>query len=430
MKKLYLPAAVLPLCLSILLPVNASAAGTTRVVDNDGRASSVSCEAANPAPSTIQAAIDLSDTGDAIYVCPGIYEEQLKIVAKNLTIRGVTSGDQNQVLIKPSGVVANSTNAYSGTAIAAVIAVEDSAYVLLRNLTVDGGDNQLTSCVPGLVGVFYRNSSGSLEASAVRDVRFAEDVIGCQTGLGVFVQSGGGGSSALGVTGTSIHNYQKAGIVANEIGTTLDAVGNTVSGDGLTTVTVQNGIQIGFGADGRIATNSIANHVYTCPAFPCSSSTNVLVYESHRVRVLGNTATNAVIGIYLVRSNGSQVRDNTVSNSNVLDGIAVVGDNNRVQDNSIVKSDEFALYVEGSGNRLEKNTINEAPCGIFASTGNTLNGNTAFNTELVTCVPFTLARMLASRSSRAQSSLLSGASAALAVKDASGVILREVTAVR
>src|SRR5262249_48543463 len=134
----------------------ATALGVTRVVDDDGRASSVSCDAANPAPRTIQEAIDLSDSGDIILVCPGVYEEQLKIVSKALTIRGVTSGVLNQVLIRPSGVVANSTNAFSGDPVAAVIAIEDSVNVILRNLTIDGGDNRLTDCAPTLVGVFYR----------------------------------------------------------------------------------------------------------------------------------------------------------------------------------------------------------------------------------------------------------------------------------
>ena len=428
MKKLHLPSAVFALCIAVLVPHEASALGAIRIVDDDGRASSVSCEAANPAPSSIQAAIDLSASGDTIYVCPGVYEEQLKIVGKSLTIRGVTSGDQNLVLIKPVGIVANSTNAYSGAAIGAVIAVEDAANVLLRNLTVDAADNQLTTCAPGLVGVFYRNSSGSVEAAAVRNVRFAPEVDGCQTGLGVFAQSGGGGTSKLTVTGTSVHNYQKAAIVGNEIGTVLEAVGNIAGGAGVTTETVQNGIQIGFGAEGRITNNSIVNHVYTCQTFPCFSSTSVLVYEADQVKVLGNTTANAVIGIYLVRSNGSQVKDNTVSSSNVLDGIAVVGNNNRIQTNTVVNTDEFAVYVEGSGNRVEKNAINETPCGIFASPSNTLAGNTTFNTELATCVPFTLAKLLASRASAR--SLSAGASTGFLLKDASGVILREAAVVR
>ena len=97
-------------------------------------------------------------------MCPGVYAEQLKIVSKNLTIRGVTSGVLNQVLISPSGVVANSTNAFSGDPIAAVIAIEDAASVVLRNLTVDGSDNRLTACVPTLVGVFYRNASGEAQS--------------------------------------------------------------------------------------------------------------------------------------------------------------------------------------------------------------------------------------------------------------------------
>jgi parallel beta-helix repeat protein len=431
MKNTCLPVAVLALCLWMLQPARATAQGVTRVVDDDGRASSVSCDAATPAPRSIQAAIDLSASGDTILVCPGVYAEQLKIVSKNLTIRGVTSGVLNQVLISPSGVVANSTNAFSGDPIAAVIAIEDAASVVLRNLTVDGSDNRLTACVPTLVGVFYRNASGEAQSIAVRDVRLGASLGGCQSGYGIFAQSGAGGVSKLRVESSSVHGYQKVGILANEDGTELQAIANAVAGDGVTRLIAQNGIQIGFGATGRIARNSVADHVYTCLTFPCDASTNILVFESSQVTVRGNETAKAVVGIFLVQSDDSEVRNNRVSESDLLDGIAVMGNRNHVRLNRIVNSDEFALSLEGNDNVVENNVINDATCGVFsAGSGNSLVGNSIFNTELVTCEPFTPAVQALTLSSRARSALSSSGLASGNVRDASGVILRAATPVR
>lgn len=429
MKSSHLPVVVLACCFTSLPVARAVAEGTTRVVAADGRASSTSCEAANPAPRSIQAAVDRSTSGDTILVCPGVYEEQVKIVAKDLTIRGVTSGPLNQVLIKPLGMETNSSNAFSGEAIAAVIAVEDAGSVLLRNLTIDGSDNQLTGCSPTLVGIFYRNASGEVQASAVRDIRLGSTRAHCQSGYGIFAQSGAGGVAQLTVADSSVHGYQKVGILGNEPGTDLQAVSNAVTGDGPTTLIAQNGIQVGFGAAGRVTGNAVLNHVYTCSTDTCDVSTNILVFEADKVTIAGNITGSAVISIFLAGSNGSEVRNNIVSDSERLDGIAVLGNRNLIDRNRIFNSDEFALSVQGTHNLVEQNLINDSPCGIFSSgNANRLRQNTIYNTELATCEPFTLFSYGLSLNTRARSAfssgLLLGDSSTTASRDASGFVVR------
>ena len=178
---------------------------------------------------------------------------------------------------------------------AAVIAVEDSANVILRNLTIDGADNRLTACAPTLVGVFYRNASGEVQSTAVRDIRLGPTLGDCQSGYGIFAQSGAGGVSKLTVNGSSVHGYQKVGILGNE-----DRAPSSRRwpmrwrATASPTIIAQNGIQIGFGATGSITRNSVVNHVYTCPTFPCDASTNILVFESNNVTVRGNQTAKAV----------------------------------------------------------------------------------------------------------------------------------------
>ena len=316
-----------------------------------------------------------------------------------------------------------------------MIAVEDSANVILRSLTIDGADNRLTACAPTLVGVLYRNASGAVRDTAVRDIRLGSTLGGCQSGYGIFVQSGPGGASKLTVNGSSVHGYQKVGILGNEIGTEIRAVANAVAGDGVTPIIAQNGIQIGYGATGSINRNSVVNHVYTCPTFPCDAATNILVFEANKVTVRGNQTAKAVIGINLVRSDDSEVRNNRVSDADVFDGIAVTGSRNHVHLNRILNSDEFALYVEGNDNLIEKNVINEAPCGIFTSgTGNSLLANTISNTELATCEPFTLFSKALSLDWRSRSafssSLVLGDASGKVVRDPSGLVLRASTPAR
>ena len=85
---------------------------------------------------------------------------------------------------------------------------------------------------------------------------------GCQAGLGIFVQSGGGGTSTVSITSNNVENYQKNGITGNEVGTTVTITGNTVIGQGPTSGAAENSIQIGFGATGTITGNTVGSDVW------------------------------------------------------------------------------------------------------------------------------------------------------------------------
>lgn len=394
MHKRFLLGAALSLSISALVPSSAGATvGVTRVVDDDGMATAANCnDTTHTAFTTIQAAVNASSTGDTILVCPGVYPEQVTIT-KSLTIRGVAAGNENLVLIRPGALTAaNSTSFSSGNPIAAIVLVKEAKGVTLTNLTIDGANNVFGDCAINLVGIYYRNASGKVEADAVRNIRLGGPGLeGCQAGIGIFAQSGTGpGSpSKLTVLGSTVHDYQKTGIVGNEAGTELTAIGNGVAGDGPTPFIAQNGIQIGFGATGTISFNSVVNQVWT----PCVdlnncafSSTAVLIFDADSVNVTANSIAKSQTGIYL-QSDHSDATLNVVSDTDVWDGIAVVGNNNRVNGNLLFNSDESGVFVEGNNNKVQNNTINDTPCGIFeaSGTGNNLSGNFFFNTQQKTC---------------------------------------------
>ena len=230
--------------------------GPTLLVDDD----KVQCPTAGF--SRIQDAVNAAPAGATIRVCPGTYQEQVSIT-KSLTIRA-----DNGAVVIPSNVVANTTSLVSPNApIAAVILVADTDHVTLRNLTVDGTDNGIAGCSPNLIGIYFRNASGEIKNAAVRNMKLATSLNGCQSGLGIFVQSGNGSTSRVLVEGSSVHDFQKNGITGNEAGTEVEIHRNGVTGVGPTTGAAQNGIQVGFGATGTVDGNSVANLIWS----PCTS---------------------------------------------------------------------------------------------------------------------------------------------------------------
>jgi hypothetical protein len=104
----------------------------------------------------IQDAVNAASSGDTIQICPGTYTEQVSIT-KPRELNG-----NNGAVIRPSNVVATSTGLASGQPIAAIVLVQDTADVTIRNVIIDGTDNGVAECTPDLIGVFYRNASGEL----------------------------------------------------------------------------------------------------------------------------------------------------------------------------------------------------------------------------------------------------------------------------
>jgi hypothetical protein len=351
------------------------------LVDND----KVQCP--NAQFTSIQAAVIAAPPGAVISVCPGTYPEQVRI-NKPLTIRGIRVGNENLAVIMPPIAAANTTS-FGGTPIAAIVLVEKTTSVTLDNLTVDGASNTIGGCAPSLVGIYYRNASGKIVNAAVRNIRlFPDALLGCQSGLGIYAQSGNEPgvrrAAKLEVLNSSVHDYQKNGITADATGTELTAIGNAVTGFGPTPAIAQNGFQVSRGAKGRIEGNSVINHVYSlCTPSNCSAvSTNVLTFETSGVKILKNNLGKSQVNIYL-EGNSNEATGNTIFDSDVFDGVFILGNNNKVTANTIFNSDEAAVWIEGNNNRVNANTFNEAPIGIFNNgTGNSTSGNRFYNIEM------------------------------------------------
>jgi nitrous oxidase accessory protein NosD len=369
------------LLLSVFFAVPRLAAGTQDrdrdrkpdlLVDDD----KVQCPAATF--TSIQDAINAANAGSLIRVCPGTYREQLSI-NKSLSIEG-----DNGAIVMPGNMVANTTGS-SGAPIAAAILVKNAANVEIEGLIVDTANSGITGCAPDLIGILYQNSSGSLEHNAVRNTKLSASLNGCQSGDGIVVQTLGGGASNVSIDDNSVHDYQKNGITGNELGTEVVISNNVVTGLGPTTGAAQNGIQIGFGAKGGISRNTVTDNVWA----PCVSLTNctfnatgILVFQSDDVHVDHNSVATNQVGIFTNGQN-AKIESNNVSNSLVLIGIDLAGDNSLARGNDVTNSGQAAILIEGNDNKVQGNEINEAPIGILklsGTVGNTHPGNSFFDT--------------------------------------------------
>jgi nitrous oxidase accessory protein NosD len=329
----------------------------------------------------IQDAIDAASPGDHIRICKGTYVEQLTI-RKALDI----DADSGAVLM-PNAMKQNTTSLFDGAPIATAILVADTTDVSISGLTVDGVNNGISECAPDLEGITFQNASGSIERAAIRNFKLGAGLGGCQSGTGLFVQSGGGRISRVEIEDCTIHDFQKNGITANEKGTTAFIRRNVVTGIGPTVAIAQNGIQIGFGAGGAIAKNVVTNNLFSnCSAVEtCQAlATNILVTQSDGVEVSGNRAGISQVAIF-VDGNRAEVERNETFAASVFDGIRLEGNQAEVRRNQVFNGAESGIFVLGNNNVLEDNVITEAAIGILkesGSMGNVIAMNRFFDTPI------------------------------------------------
>jgi parallel beta-helix repeat protein len=350
---------------------------------------------------TIQAAVNQSPPSTVIDICPGTYPEQVSI-NKNLTLTGVTAGTADAAVIgaPPGGIVQNATDLADGSGIAAQIFVQGAAVVNVNHLIVDGSNNQIAGCGPDLVGIYYQNSSGTIGSVVARNQALSTALNGCQSGLGIFVESGygSGGSANVTIKNSSVHSYQKNGITADGSATLATISNNYVVGQGPTTGAAENGIQVSDGATGTISGNEVVDDIYS----PASvGASGILIFDSGSLTISSNTVSDTQFGI-VVYSDGALPADNNkitgnhVSATHLDDGIDLCSNGNTAQNNIVFSSDGAGIHIDstctesggptGNNTTVTGNSISEACAGVLLGngSGNTSTPNTLFNVPVTT----------------------------------------------
>ena len=347
----------------------------THFVDDD----KVECPSA--AFTTIQSAVDAAGRGDIIKVCPGTYVEQV-VISKPLTLEGIKRNGKKAAVVQPSNVIQNTTDTLFGDPVAVVILVMDTSDVTIRNIIIDGINNGIgcnqppLGTDPFLDGIFYRFASGTIDSVVVRNMLSLD---ACAFAFAIDFESG----EHLTVRNSTIHGYDRLGILALGPGNTLEATRNVITGLGPSSAIGQGGIRLARGVKGVIEENIVTNHPTPCELCPFAGIGGIGAFGTEDVRIVGNIVGTSHVGILVGASNGVRVLENRVFDSNVRDGVFVSGDNNIVKDNTITNSNRAGVFVSGANNRIRDNTINEAAIGLLGSTGNKLSDNRFFNTPVV-----------------------------------------------
>jgi hypothetical protein len=362
-----------------------------------------------PNKPTIQAAVNASSPGDTVLVCPGTYPEQVTIT-KDLTLQGLIVGTAGQVVITSpaAGVVANTYDLYDypTAPVAAQVLVKSARQVVLNNITVDGNNNGISSCVTDIRGIYYQNASGTIENVTTRNQVAGYPSLaldGCQTGQGIFVQSGYGTSSTpqyVAILGNSVRTFAKNGITVDGSPLNFLLQKNYIVGQGPTTGAAENGVQISDGATGQVLNNTTIDEIYEpdTSSQPYNAAAGILVYSSANVEVGFNTVGSAQFGIAMISdptypspqdptgvADHTNIHDNSVLGTQIFDGLDVCSNNNTVFNNSIFSSTESGIHLDstcvgtGKNNIVTFNTINDACAGILqGGTPNTLGGGSLF----------------------------------------------------
>lgn len=355
---------------------------------------------------TIQSAVTAVPPGSTILVCPGTYPEQVTIT-KNLALTGVQSGTlDSAVITSPAGGVAQNTyDLYEPPSypVAAQVLVQNAQSVNISNIAVDGSNNQVNGCGTDLRGIYYQGASGTLTAVVTRNQTLATGLNGCQSGEGIFVQSGYGCTTPAHVTvgGSSVHSFQKNGITGDGSETSLKVLQNYISGQGPTTGAAENGVQISDGAAGQVIGNTVIDNIWApdTSADIGDAASGILVYASEGVLVSNNTVGTTQFGIVTVTDPGSpspnnpnglgdhtNISDNQVLNTQIFDAIDACSNSNTIENNSIANATESGIHLDsscvgtGKSNVVKANFVNESCAGVLVgATPNTISGNAFFN---------------------------------------------------
>lgn len=336
--------------------------------------------------STIQAAVNAAPPGSTVLVCPGSYAEQVEIT-KPLTLKGVASGNMgaaivvpppNGLIVPPGGITVTAPQIW---------AHDTPGPVNISDLTVDGSNNQITSCVsPVFVeGVYFLDASGSIDHVVARNQRVSVAGTDCVNGIGIRVTSDLG-SALVTVTNNAVSAYDFTGIFASYQMANVTIRNNSVVGQPGTA-----GIILFFDVQATVSENSVVGN-----SNANLGGSGIDVVGVHHSVVSANHFGSNGYGIALYTFTGDpNSDDNTISNNKVFgsdgDGIAVCGDNNLVKDNTISGSTEsgvnlvtgptFGANCTANNNQVADNIINGACAGVLmdpGAVGNTVDDENRF----------------------------------------------------
>jgi hypothetical protein len=252
----------------------------------------------------------------------------------------------------------------------------------------------VSGCTELLSAIHFYNASGAVVNNSISGAQLATPST-CTTlypgnGFGVLVDSATGqtGPFSVSISGNSIHDFNRNGILINGGGITSDISGNTISGVGPSTGYNQFGVFIAKGAVGRVTHNMISQG--SCGSISYTAciplrSEGVVFRAGDGSVIDSNFISSVQSGIFLNGANNVQVTNNTIMNVDALDGIDIQGTAAGYFTNSVISGNTISHVFlisnyssvnfygcgineySGTGvamNLILNNTINDAYCGV------------------------------------------------------------------
>ncbi|MCW5891702.1 MAG: right-handed parallel beta-helix repeat-containing protein [bacterium] len=355
---------LLPAALALAAALASSAAAEIRYV-NDATPDPFQCEGAPY--STIGAALAVSQAGDEIRICPGVYPEQI-VVTTDIRLTGVPLGTARP-LIRPTALPTSRPSLLGGAPVTGAI-IADAESARIRNLDVDLGAIGETSCTPLLTGVYLRNASGIVEDVNIRNVYGGT---ACDSGVGLYVESGQIrdelGKPILGlarviIRSTNYEGYRKAGLVGAGPRTILSVKGGTATGPGDGGGIVPYGLQIGFDAKARVSGFTTSGNRSSDPA---RAAAGFLVWRTDQITIRKSSVTDSDEGI-LVVGDRVKVKKNKLSGLG-RDGLVLLGDANIATGNLIEATNVSGAFINGSRNTVRGGVMRNLPVGLWFQNG-------------------------------------------------------------
>jgi len=257
----------------------------TLIVDDDR------ADCPDAAFTSIQAAVDAAGPGDKIKVCPGTYQEQVRIGPSKDGL-SLFSQVPLQAIIKAPLLMTQPNS---------IVLVNGADDVTIRQFTISG-PYTVGGCAEAVdrhTGVRIFNGSATLYGNHITQIRDVNPALfGCQDGIGILV----GRRLEVQVGTATIRNnlidlYQKGGIVVDNAGSYALVTQNDISGEGLSNIIAQNGVQIGRGASADADHNRISKNLFK-RAGSTDTASGVLLFEtSAHVSVDHNDVFQNGVGI-------------------------------------------------------------------------------------------------------------------------------------
>jgi parallel beta-helix repeat protein len=356
MRKVFSTILILSLLLSLSLisAITVMADGTTWYVNASYTGAEEGTET-NPY-NTIQEAINAALDGDTINVAAGTYDEQL-LIQESLTIIG--AGEATTIIQAPATRAASiEQTPYTYDYIIAAYPASGTIDVRIEGFTIDANNQAETTGTNYLVGVFFRDVSGTsagLFSCTIQGFQPTE-----YKSYGIKVD----GNSMLTIDHNTISDYTRDGMEIRGSGLGNPAV--TISNNDLTGSELPlQGISLIDGATGSITGNTVSGHTRSAEWAACG----ILVDNSDGISVTGNTVLNTFYAIYIGDADNCTVSGNILTDY-IKRAISLDAANNNTISNNTITG--HASGTDDVGIGLTNNSSNNTIGGDTAPAGNTI----------------------------------------------------------